>query len=100
MQGDCIVQEPAHQIHLAHTRHKYQGPLRAVRLLRHVFVELARSPNPVRMRCICDVQWVRHRLRGQDLRAHMVGKLLRVQGGGHGGEVEVVAKQRDLHTHR
>ena len=52
------------------------------------------------MRRVPHLQRVRFRLRGHHVRTHMLRKRRRVQGGGHGGEKEVVAKNRHLHTHR
>ena len=100
MQGFCVLTRAAHQVHLARAGDEHEGARRAgLRQLCDVPVEVTRALDTLRVRRVLDVQRVGHRFRGHDARAHVLGERASVEGGGHGGEVEIVAKHCDLHAH-
>ena len=100
MQGLRISTCAVHQVHLARAGDEDEGARCAgLRQLRDVPVEVTRALDALRVRRVLDVQRVGHRLGGHDARAHVLGERARVEGGGHGGEVEIVAKHGDLHAH-
>ena len=73
--------------------------MRSACKLRDVGVELPRTLRAAGVRVVAEIERVGDGLRGQDFRAHVGGEGLRVEGGGHGGEVQVIAQKSHFHRH-